>query len=76
MAFLWNGASHAARHDFLGVGMNRTETRGDDCYCRNYSALVQMATGIHVTMIVHTIRSIDPAIVRDAIARATAVRKP
>lgn len=21
MAFLWNGASHAARHDFLGVGM-------------------------------------------------------
>jgi hypothetical protein len=46
-------------------------TESDDCYCRNWSALVRMATGVYVTMIDHTIRSLDPAIARAAIARAT-----
>lgn len=45
-------------------------TESDDCYCRNWSALVRMSTGIYVTMIDHTVRSIDQAIARDAIARA------
>jgi len=44
----------------------------DDCYCRNWSALVRMATGIYVTMIGQTARSLDQAIARDAVARATA----
>ena len=46
-------------------------TESNSCYCRNWSALVRMATGIHVTMIDHTIRPLNPAIARAAIAMAT-----
>ena len=50
-------------------------TESDNCYCRNRSALVRMATGIYVTMIDYTIRSLDPAIARAAIATSSQKRK-
>lgn len=42
-------------------------TESDDCYCRNYAALVRMSNGIYVTMMGNVIRSIDQNIAKKAV---------
>lgn len=64
-------ATQMAGHVPQGAEVIGLITESDDCYCRNYSALVRMRTGIYVTMIAHAVRSLDPRIAKTAINKAT-----
>ena len=60
-------AKQMAGHVPEGASVIGLVIESNDCYCRNYSALVKMPTGIYVTMIGQTVRSIDQRIAKAAI---------